>query len=108
MDLQSMSRRHPVVDGNREDHRHSWSQSNQSVANLGICVWSSSGEEEAIWHVHDQLPSDCRGECIVRRLAHGSGQIPLDEATGLPVDPKMVNDIIEVELMFTRKTAGLS
>ena len=42
-------------------------------------------------------------ECLVRRLAHGSGQIPLDEATGLRFHPKMVNDIIQEELMFTRK-----
>ena len=28
---------------------------------LGICVWSSSDEDEAAWYLHDQLPSDCRG-----------------------------------------------
>ena len=33
----------------------------QGFANLGVDVWSSSAIEEAIWHVRDQLPSDCQG-----------------------------------------------
>ena len=43
----------------------------------------------------------------MQKHAHESGQISYDEATGLPLDPKMVADAIKEELMFMRKTASL-
>ena len=41
-------------------------------------------------------------ECLVQKLAHESGQTSYDEATGLPLDAKMVADAIKEELMFMR------
>ena len=38
-------------------------------------------------------------ECV-QKLAHDPGQISYDEATGLPLDPKLVADAIKEELMF--------
>ena len=42
-------------------------------------------------------------ECLVQQHAHESGPTSDDEATGLPLDPKMVADAIKEELMFMRK-----
>ena len=42
-------------------------------------------------------------ECLVQKHAHESGPTSYDEATGLPLDPKMLADAIKEELMFMRK-----
>ena len=35
----------------------------QGVASRAVGTWSSRDDGEAIWYIHDQLPSDCRGAC---------------------------------------------
>ena len=42
-------------------------------------------------------------ECPVQKLAREPGQVSYNEVTGLPLDPKLVADVIKEELMFMCK-----
>ena len=42
-------------------------------------------------------------ECPVRKLAGESGHVAHDDITGLPIDPNLVAEAIQEELMFMRK-----
>ena len=41
-------------------------------------------------------------QCAVQKHAHESGHMSYDDATGLPLDPKMVADAVKGEFMFMR------